>query len=137
MRTTRGMLRVAVATAFLAVGAGTALAETYEGPGKNTLEIRLINNNASVVRVMVQDAKGRIHQLGRVAPTDFGILEVARAITDLGSFRIAIYPAEPVGSLQGEADGVRTRGLDLTIGDAVNFWVEPNMTDSKVELIEG
>lgn len=132
----KGTLRIAVATAFLALGAASVNAETKPGPANNTLEIRLINNNASTVKVYVRDAKGRMHQLGRVAPSDFKILEVTKAITDMGSFEIKVYPSEPVWSLQGAADGVKTRELDLGMGDAVNFWVETEITDSMVEIIK-
>ncbi len=129
-----GALRIAVATAILALGATAAKAET--GPANNTLEIRVINNNASVVRVYVQDANGRMRSLGRVGRSDFKIMEVPRQIADMGAFEIKIVPDEPVWSLLGEPDGVRTRPLELKLGDAVNFWVETALTDSHLEIIK-
>ena len=133
---TKGALRMAVATAFLALGAASVKAET-PGPANNTLEIRVINNNASVVHVYVQDANGRLRSLGRVGRSDFKILEVDKSIADMGAFEIKVFPDEPVWSLVGSPDGVRTQPLDLELGDAVNFWVETAITDSHLEVIRG
>lgn len=133
---TKGALRVALATAFLALGATAAKSET-PGPANNTLEIRVINNNAAVVRVYVQDANGRLRSLGRVGRSDFKILEVDKSIADLGAFEIKVFPDEPVWSLLGAPDGVRTQPLALKLGDAVNFWVETAMADSHLEVIKG
>jgi len=130
-----GTLRIAVATAILALGTTAAKAETT-GPANNTLEIRVINNNASVVRVYVQDANGRLRSLGRVGRADFKILEIPKRIADMGAFEIKVFPDEPAWSLLGAPAGVRTRPLDLQLGDAVNFWVETDMTASHLEIIK-
>jgi hypothetical protein len=127
---------MAVATAFLALGAASAQAET-PGPANNTVEIRVINNNASIVQVYIQDANGRMRSLGRVGRSDFRVLEVDRNVAELGAFQIKVFPDEPVWSLQGAPDGVRTRPLELQLGDAVNFWVETALTDSHLEVIRG
>ena len=128
-----GMLRIAMAAALMAGSTGALKAE---GPANNTLEVRVINNNASVVRVYVQDAKGRLHQLGRVGRADFKIMEVPKAIADMGAFQIRVFPSEPVWSLMGDDHGVRTNALSLKLGDAVNFWVETDMAASKLEVIK-
>lgn len=133
---TKGALRVALAGAFLALGAATAKAET-PGPANNTLEIRVINNHASVVHVYVEDANGRMRSLGRVGRSDFKIMEVDKSIADMGAFEIKVFPDEPAWSLLGAPEGVRTHPLDLTLGDAVNFWVETAMADSHLEVIKG
>jgi hypothetical protein len=134
----KGTLHLAIAAGLLALGANSAKAETpVLGPANNTLEVRVINNNASPVRVYVQDAKGRLHRMGTVASTDFKIVEIPGEITELGAVQLKLVPNEPVWSLAGDPDGVRTRDLDLKIGDAVNFWVETNLTDSKVEILKG
>ena len=132
----KGALRVALATAFLALGATAAKAEN-PGPANNTLEIRVINNNASVVQVYVQDANGRMRSLGRVGRSDFKIMEIDKSIADMGAFEIKVFPDEPAWSLLGSPDGVRTQPLDLQLGDAVNFWVETAMADSHLEVIKG
>ena len=134
----KGTLHLAIAAGLLALGANSAKAETpVLGPANNTLEIRVINNNASTVRVYLTDAKGRLHQMGLVAAADFRIVEVPGEITALGAVQLKLVPNEPVWSLVGDPDGVRTRDMDLKIGDAVNLWVETNLLDSKVEIVKG
>ena len=134
----KGTLHLAIAAGLLAVGANSAKAETpILGPANNTLEIRVINNNASPMRVYVQDANGRLHRMGTVASTDFKIVEVPGEITALGAVQLKLVPNEPVWSFAGEPEGVSTRDLKLKIGDAVNLWVETNLTDSKVEIVKG
>jgi hypothetical protein len=134
----KGTLQMVIAAGLMAVGANSAVAETpVLGPANNTLEIRVINNNASPMRVYVQDAQGKLHRMGSVASADFKIVEVPGEITALGAVQLKLVPNEPVWSFAGEPDGVRTRDLDLQIGDAVNLWVETNLTDSKVEIIKG
>ena len=134
----KGTLHVAIAAGLLALGANSAKAEPpVLGPANNTLEIRVINNNASPVRIYVQDAKGKLHGMGTVASADFKIIEVPGAVTAMGAVQLKLVPNEPVWSFAGDPDGVRTRDLELKIGDAVNFWVETELTDSKVEIIKG
>ena len=78
-----------------------------------------------------------MRSLGRVGRSDFKIMEVDKSIADLGAFEIKVFPDEPVWSLLGAPDGVRTRPLTLKLGDAVNLWVETAIADSKVEVIKG
>lgn len=134
----KGTLHLAIAAGMLALGATSAKAEPpILGPANNTLEIRLINNNASPMRVYVQDAKGRLHRMATVGSSDFKIVEIPGEMTALGAVQLKLVPNEPVWSFAGAPDGVRTRDLDLKIGDAVNFWIETELTDSKVEIIKG
>lgn len=73
----KGTLHVALAAAIMGLGATSAKAETpAAGPSNNTVELRVINNNASTVRVYVMDASGRLHRLGRVSSSDFKILQI-------------------------------------------------------------
>lgn len=133
--TKTGALRVALTAAFVAMAATSAGAETpVVGPANNTLEVRVINNNASVMRIYVQDANGGMHAMGRVARSDFKIMEVPREIADLGAFEIKAFPSEPVWSLQGDSDGIRTKPMSLELGDVVNLWLETNLEDSVVEV---
>lgn len=135
----KGTLHVAMATAaLLAVGAAGLKAETpVVGPSNNTVELRVVNHHAAVVQVYVQDARGRIHALGRVASADFGILQIPGTLTAMGEVEIKIYPSEPVGSLMGGPDGIRTQKMNLKLGDAVNLFVETSLTASQVEVERG
>lgn len=135
----KGTLQVAVAVAALmGMGAATVKAETpVAGPSNNTVEIRVINHNAALVRVFVQDAKGGTHELGRVAGSDFGILEIPGALVAEGAVTIRVYPSEPVWSLLGDQDGIRTKAMSLKLGDAVNIFLEPRLDRSQVEVQRG
>ncbi len=130
----RGTLRIAVATAFLALGAATVKAET-PGPESNALEIRVLNNYTSVVRVYVEDVFGRMTTLGRVDRSEFKVLTVPEGLTRRGAVEIKIFPDEPVWSPAAVPDGIRTLPLNLKMGDVVNFWVETNLTDSHLEIV--
>lgn len=130
----RGTLRVAMAAALLtAAGAASAMAETPE-PARNTLEIRVINNHSSVVRVYVEDAAGRMRSLGRVNRADVEVLTLPEDVTDLGAVQIKVFSDEPVWSPRAVEDGVRTMPLNLKAGDVVTFWVETELTDSYLQI---
>lgn len=134
----KGTLNIAVAAALLGLGATAAKAETpVAGPASNTIEIRVVNNNASTVRVYAVDASGRMYRLGRVASSDFKILQISGDVAAKGDVQIKVFPDEPVWSLRGDADGIRTNGLKLELGDAVNMFLETNLDESQVEIAKG
>jgi len=131
----KGTLVAAVTVALLqGLGATSANAEPVMGPANNTVDLRVVNNHASPVTVYVQDARGRPHYLGRVATSDFKILEIPGDIAAMGDVKIQVYPWEPAWSLLGESAGVATKLLPLRIGDAVNIFVETNLLATQVEL---
>lgn len=129
-----GTLRVAMATAFLALGAASLKAET-PGTTNEPLEIRVVNNYTSVVRVYVQDVFGRLRSIGRVERSDAKVLTVPEGMTDRGAVEIKIYSDEPIWSPLAAPDGIRTMPLNLKAGDVVNFWVETAMADSYLQII--
>ena len=134
----KGTLHVAVAAALLGLGATSAKAETpVAGPGNNTVELRVVNNSTTAVRVYVMDANGKLHGLGRVWTDDFRVLEISGDITAKGDVQIRVLPEQPVGSLQGEADGIESGALSLKLGDAVNLYVESRINRSQVEIAKG
>lgn len=134
----KGTLHVAVAAALLGLAATTAKAETpVAGPSNNTVELRVINHNAAVMRVFVVDAHGGMHQLGRVAGSDFGILQIPGSLVAEGSVTIKVYPSEPVWSLLGDQDGIKTKAMTLKLGDAINLFLEPRLERSQVEVQRG
>ena len=130
----RGILRVAVATGMLAMGAAAVKAET-SGPASEAFEIRVVNNYTSVVRVYVEDAYGRMRSLGRVNRSDMKTLTVPEDVTRYGAVQIKVFSDEPVWSPRALPDGVSTMPLNLKSGDVVNFWVETTMTDSHVQVL--
>ena len=134
----KGTLHVAVAVALLGLGATSAKAETpVAGPANNTVELRVVNNSSAAVRVYVVDANGKLHGLGRVWTDDFKVLEISGDITAKGDVQIRLFPDQPVGSLQGDADGIESGSLSLKLGDAVNLYVESRIDESQVEIAKG
>lgn len=131
-----GTLSVALAACLVAFSAGAARAETTaDAPADH--EIRVVNRNATTVRVYVQDAKGCIRLLGMVAPSDFKVMKVPEAVSDKGQMRIEVYPVAPVGALTHATDGVATQRMELNGKDAVNVYLEFNLLRSVVEIVKG
>lgn len=131
----KGTLVAAVAAALVGLGATSARAEPpARGPANNTVDLRVVNNHASPVTVYAKDARGRLHRLGRVSPSDFKILEIPGAITAMGDVRIEVDVWEPAWSLLGGSAGVVTRDLPLKLGDALNVFVETHLLDTWIEF---
>jgi hypothetical protein len=135
--TMKGMYRVALMMGLVASSAASVEAAVIDGTPDATHEIRVVNNYVSPVRVYVQDAQGRLHQLGRVGRGRFKVLKVSNEIAELGDFRLKIYPSEPIGSLVGDDDGIKTRELALEAGEAINLWLETDLTQSMVQVEKG
>ncbi len=133
----KGMYRVALMLGLVASSAAGVEAAAIDGNPDATHEIRVVNNYVSPVRVYVQDAKGRMHQLGRVGRGRFKVLAVSSEVAALGSFHLKVYPSEPIGSLIGDDDGIRTKELALEAGESINLWLETDLTQSMVQVEEG
>ncbi len=127
-------LRVALATAFLAMSAASVQAQT-PNPVGNTLEMRVINHRTSPVRVYAEDTFGRIASLGWVNSLDARTLAVPVSMTKLGAVQIKVFPDKPVWSLREVPDGVRTMPVNLRPGDAVSFWVETELSNSYIQIV--
>ena len=133
-----GMYRVALLMGLVAFSAASAEAAELNGPGDDaTHEIRVVNNYQSPVRVYVQDANGRLHLLGRVARGQFKVLEVSSEIAEKGGFRLKIYPNEPVWSLIGNTNGIKTKEFNLQDGDSITMWLETDLRQSMIEVQKG
>ena len=132
----KGTLHIAVAAAaLLGLGATSVKAETpVVGPSNNTVELRVVNHHAASVNVFVRDAEGILHRMGKVARSDFGVMQIPGDIAAKGDVQIRVVPEAPVGSLAGGADGIETRDIQLKLGDAVNMFVETELTASPVEI---
>lgn len=128
---------VAITIGVLGLGAGTAQGaartgvQNADGPGP---EIRVINNYTSPVRVYVQDTRGKLHALGTVLHADVEVLTVPESVTTQGDFRVKVFPAEPLWALASYGEGVRTGDLHLGQGEVLNFWVEPDLTQSTIQV---
>ena len=134
----KGTYRLALLMGLIAFGAASAEAAELAGPEDAPARaVRVINNYVTPVNVYVQDAEGRLHRLGGVARGQAKLLEISDEIAPLGDYRIKVFPNEPVWSSIGDDFGVRTRDISLDEGDVLNFWVEPELTNSLLELTGG
>ena len=134
----KGMCRVVLMMGMVAFSAASVEAAELNGPGDDTgHEVRVVNNYQSPVRVWVQDANGRMHLIGRVARGEFKVLEVSAEIADMGAVRLKVYPNEPVWSLIGNTNGIKTKELSLQEGEAVTMWLETDLTQSMIEVQKG
>jgi len=132
----KGTLSVALAVCLAALNAGTASAQTQSAAPADH-ELRVVNGYGTTVRVYVQDAKGGLYMLGRVAASDFKIMKVPAALTAKGMVHIEVYPVPPFEALTPATDGIATRSIELNGRDAVNMYVEPDLLRSVVEIANG
>jgi hypothetical protein len=126
-----------VAAALVLVGLpGAAHAATVPADEASP-EIRVVNNNAARVRVVLVDADGRHRTLGYVASRKAEIFTVGDQALDGRSVRVKVVVDEPVWSAANSGDAIRTRALWLEDGSAVQLWIERDLTASFVELRSG
>ena len=133
-----GTLRIALSVGFLALGASTAVAQVaLASSDADAREVRVVNDYHTPVRVYVQDAESRLHHLGRVLPSTAQSLEIDAEIAAKGSFRIKVFPVSQPWTQLGEDSGVRSRDITLEEGEIVTFWVERDLTNSRISVARG
>ena len=125
---------VGMALALTLVAAPAAYgadAANDEGP-----EIRVVNNHAYQVSVVVIDERGVYHSLGRVSPKDARIFTLADAEVASGDVQVKVFVDEPVWSLGNSGEAVRSSSLRIEDGAALQVWVEPDLTATQLELVQ-
>jgi hypothetical protein len=134
----KGMYRVALMLGMAVIGATSVSAAVVSGPDDDTThEVRVVNNYQLPVMVYAQDAEGRLHNLGRVARGQFKVLELSSEVTEMGELRLKIYPNAPAWSLIGNEDGIRTKDMSLEDGQAINMYLESDLTQSMIQVEKG
>ena len=130
--------RVALMLGMAVLGATSVSAAVVTGPDDaNTHEIRVVNNYQLPVMVYAQDADGRLHNLGRVARGQFKVLELPNDVAEMGDLRLKVFPNAPSWSLVGNEDGIRTKDMSLEEGQAVNLYLESDLTQSMIQVEKG
>ena len=131
----KGPYRVALMLG-LAVFAATSLraAEIDHPTDEITNSVHVVNNSLSLVRVYAEDSTGRLHGLGRVARGELREFEIPAEIAQ-ESFRIKVFPWHPldVWLLQDES-GVKTSPIDLERYSEVIVWLQPDLSQTVVEV---
>ena len=132
----KGIKRVALVLALTAASAVSVQAAETNGPEKDGTDVYVVNNHLTDVRVFVEDADGRLHNLGRIARGELRNIEVP---TDIAAreFRIKVYPTAPVWSSIADDYGVKTNPLDASRDRMVTVWLEADLARSLVEIQRG
>lgn len=99
--------------------------------------VRVINNYQTRVEVFVEDAAGRMHRLAYVASGELALLEISEEIVSRGTYRVKVFPSAPVWAPAHDDFGIRTPDVRLPPGQVLNFWVEPNLEKSTLEVTNG
>jgi len=133
----KGMKRVALGMVLAAVAAAPASATpTVEPVAANATDIYVINNHLVDVRVYIEDAEGRLYNLGRVPRGALRNIEVPAECAG-SDYRIKIFPSSPVWSPVPDDFGVKTNPLNNERDRQVTVWLEADLTQSLVEIDRG
>lgn len=134
---TRARFVAATVLAMLAGATPELAAAQRSGEDPEGAQIRVVNNFVSQVRVYAEDARGRLHPLGRVARGHLGAFSIPEDVARLGDFRVRVYPSDPIGSWVVEETGIKTQPLHLAEDGSVTVWLETNLAASIVEIATG
>lgn len=130
------MKRVALMMALLAVSAVSVQAAEVPAPATVGPDVYVINNHQTDVRLFIEDADGKLHNLGRLGRGELKNVQIPEAIA-AREFRIKVYPTGPVWSSISDDYGVKTNPLDSARDRTVMVWLEADLTQSLVEIDRG
>ncbi len=95
--------------------------------------VYVMNNYLTDVRIYIEDAEGKLHNMGRLSRGSLTSFAVPEEISR-GEFRVKVYPAALPGSPFAADSGVKTNPLDAGRDYQVRLWLEPDLTASIVEI---
>ncbi len=129
--------RVALALALLAatVGTTTLQADTFDRVAPRT--VRVVNNHRHQVRVYVVDSNNRIQWLGRVGRSKVKDLQIPSGLIR-GTVQLKVYPvvySQGLGISAFEPAGIKTRVLSVQSDQVIVFYLEPDLTRSRVGIV--
>ena len=88
--------------------------------------------------VYVEDSGGRLQLLGRVSHGEVKLFEAPTDVTELGDFRVKVYPISiPDPWSRSNDPGIKTHALNLQNGEMVILWIARELTASSVEVRAG
>ena len=131
------MIRTLVFSALLSTGLPVAASATPADPIIVTAtapEVRVVNNHTERIRVVVVNQEGRHHSLGTVSPKKAGIFGLEGLADEGTPLQVKVIVDAPAWSAGNTGETVRTEGLMLREGSAVQVWVEPTLTSTSVEI---
>lgn len=133
----RKMLRVALVMGLMTMSTVSAEAREIASPdGELTTQVHVMNNHVTDVRIYIEDADGKLHNMGRLARGSLASFDVPRELTN-GEFRVKVYPSPPLGSPFADHEGVKTNPLNTERDRQVRVWLEADLPSSIVEIERG
>ena len=128
--------RVALALALLAatVGTTTLQADTFDRVAPPT--VRVVNNHRHQVRVYVVDSNNRLQWLGRVGRSKVKDLQIPSGLIR-GTVQLKVYPVHnhSLATSAFEPVGIKTRVLSVQSDQVIVFYLEPDLTRSRVGMV--
>ena len=117
----KGLSRVALVLGLVAGGAvSVEAAESSSLGGEAPTEIVVANEYQTQVLVYVEDSGGRLQLLGRVSHGEVKLFEAPTDVTELGDFRVKVYPISiPDPWSRSNDRGIKTHALNLQDGEMV------------------
>ena len=136
--------RVALALALLAATVGTATlqADTLDRVAPHVVAsgdptVRVVNNHRHQVRVYVVDSNNHLQWLGRVGRSTVKDLQIPSGLIR-GTVQLKVYPvvySQGLGISAFEPAGIKTRVLSVQSDQVIVFYLEPDLTRSRVGII--
>ena len=128
--------RAALALALLAatVGTTTLQADTFDRVAPPT--VRVVNNHRHQVRVYMVDSNDRLQWLGRVGRSKVKDLQIPSGLIR-GTVQLKVYPVynHSLATSAFEPAGIKTRVLSVQSDRVVVFYLEPDLTRSRVGIV--
>ncbi len=128
--------RAALALALLAatVGTTTLQADTFDRVAPRT--VRVVNNHRHQVRVYVVDSDNRLQWLGRVGRSKVKDLQIPSGLIR-GTVQLKVYPVygHSLATSAFEPAGIKTRVLSVQSDQVIVFYLEPDLTRSRVGIV--
>ena len=128
--------RVALALALLAatVGTTTLQADTFDRVAPPT--VRVVNNHRHQVRVYVVDSNNHSHLLGRVGRSKVKDLQIPSRLIR-GTVQLKVFPVygHSLATSAFEPAGIKTRVLSVQSDQVIVFYLEPDLTRSRVGIV--
>ena len=98
-----------------------------------TTQVLVMNNYLTDVRIFIEDAQGKLHNMGRLARGSLADFTVPEDIAS-ETFRVKVFPAPMPGSSLAGDDGVKTNELHSPQDQQVRMWLESDLPNSIVEV---
>jgi len=99
-------------------------------------QIVVVNQSVTPVRVYVEDAEGRRHQLGSVARGQTTTFAAPADILESGDFQVVVRPRHFAQFARDQAS-IKTGALSVEDNETVILWLGRELSQSKVEVREG